>query len=177
VPRLTRPALLGGRKPLASGSAVLWFLLVWTPVIVALGVIVMESTPNFSADHTSTWMRTSFEALFGAVPDARWPEVHHYIRKTGHFLGYGSMGLVWLRAWLLTWVTPMKHLSTATWRAYCIAMAIFCTMLIASLDEVHQSFLPSRTGMVTDVFLDTAGAVVLISLVSVTWLFGVNRKA
>lgn len=156
----------------------LWFLMVWLPVMIALAVIARESTPTFSAERTSSWMREAFEAVFGAVSWQIWASIHHVIRKTGHFIGYGTIGLVWLRAWMLTWVVPMKHLKTAVWRRYCVIMAIFCTMLTASLDEVHQSFLPSRTGLVSDVWLDTAGAVVLISLVALTWLRqpGVQRR-
>jgi VanZ family protein len=167
---MTRPVLLGGRSPLATRSAILWFLLTWTPVLVGLAVIGRESTPTFSSDQTSSWMRAAFQAIFGLVSDDRWPLVHHHIRKTGHFLGYGTLGLFWLRAWMLTWLVPLRRLSTAAWRSYCVVMALLCTMLTASLDEVHQSFLPSRTGLVTDIWLDTTGAVVLIMLASVFWL-------
>ena len=47
------------------------------------------------------------------------------------------------------------------WRSWSFVMAIWCTALIASLDELHQTFLPDRTGVVQDVFLDTVGALVL----------------
>jgi VanZ family protein len=168
---LTRPVLLGGRRPLQTGSAVTWFVLVWVPVMIALAVIARESTNAFSSENTSMWIRKGFEAIFGAVSDERWPEKHHAIRKTGHFLGYGSLCLAWLRGWMLTWVVPLRSLSTATWRGYCVAMAIFCTMLTASFDELHQSFLPSRTGLVTDVWLDTTGASTLVLLVALSWLY------
>jgi VanZ family protein len=36
--------------------------------------------------------------------------------------------------------------------------------MVASLDEFHQSFLPNRTGIPSDVLLDCCGAVVLLSL-------------
>jgi VanZ family protein len=39
--------------------------------------------------------------------------------------------------------------------------------LVASLDEWHQSFLPSRTGRVTDVLLDSSAA--LLALVFMYW--------
>ncbi|WP_244502209.1 VanZ family protein [Terriglobus roseus] len=133
-------------------------------------MIARESTNGFSSENTSAWMRKGYEAIFGAASDEHWPVVHHHIRKTGHFLGYGSLCLALLRGWMLTWVVPLQSLSTARWRGYCVAMAIFCTMLTASFDEVHQSFLPSRTGLVTDVWLDTAGAATLVMLVSISWL-------
>jgi len=38
-------------------------------------------------------------------------------------------------------------------------VAFFMTVLVASLDEWHQSFIPSRTGTWHDVVLDGAAAV------------------
>ena len=169
---MSRPVLLGGRWPLETRSPVTWFLLVWLPVVIALAIIARESTPRFSSDNTSHFLRVIFQAVFGTVSDERWPLIHHHLRKTGHFVGYGLVGLTWLRAWMLTWVVPMKHLRTAVWRGYCAAMAIFCTMLTASVDELHQSFLPSRTGLVSDVWLDTAGGVSLMLLVAIFWIHG-----
>ena len=37
-------------------------------------------------------------------------------------------------------------------------LAITIAFLIASADELHQCFLPNRTGCFSDVLLDTAGA-------------------
>jgi VanZ family protein len=129
-----------------------------------LMAIATESTHTFSSDHTSGWLRAIYQAVAGQISDARWLEIHHYIRKTGHFTGYGLLGLAWLRAWLIFWRVPMKHRSEGVWRGYAMVMAIACTTLIASLDELHQSFLADRTGMVSDVWLDTSGAVSLILL-------------
>ncbi len=53
------------------------------------------------------------------------------------------------------------------WRVEATILAIFSTALVASADEFHQSFLPSRTGTPLDVLLDTTGASALCLLV---WL-------
>jgi VanZ family protein len=37
-------------------------------------------------------------------------------------------------------------------------LGFVCTVLVAALDEFHQSFLPSRTGTFHDVVLDTCAA-------------------
>ena len=47
------------------------------------------------------------------------------------------------------------------WRRYGLQMAICCTAIVASLDELHQTYLPDRTGVMQDVLLDTCGAIVL----------------
>jgi len=128
----------------------------WWPVILAVTVICMESTEFMGADHTAGPFRKITEFLFGPMSDAQLEVFHHHLRKCGHFLGYGLVGLSWLRAWLR--VLPRRSF------AFCAALALTCTFLIASGDEWHQSMLPNRTGMFRDVLLDTAGAVVLILL-------------
>lgn len=120
-------------------------------------VIVLESTAWFGADNTSGPLRTVWEHIFGNVSDARWMVLHHYIRKTGHFFGYGTMGLLWLRAWWMT-LPRAGFLLDAT-------LALLGTAIVASSDEFHQSFLPNRTGIPSDVLLDCCGAIVLLLIV------------
>jgi VanZ family protein len=75
------------------------------------------------------------------------------IRKSGHFLGYGTMGLLWLRAWWMT--MPHSYFLTDA------MLALLGTAMVASADEFHQTFLPNRTGTPWDVLLDCCGAMVL----------------
>jgi len=101
-------------------------------------------------------LRWVWEHIFGHVTNARWDLLHHHIRKTGHFLGYGTMGLLWLRAWWMTLPRAAFLLNAA--------LALVGTAAVASLDEFHQSFLPNRTGISSDVLLDCSGAAVLVLL-------------
>lgn len=117
---------------------------------------MLESTAWFGADHTSGPLRWLWELIFGRVTNARWMVLHHLIRKTGHFLGYGTMGLLWLRAWWMS-LPRANFLLDA-------ALALLGTGLVASGDEFHQSFLPNRTGVPSDVVLDCSGAIVLLSI-------------
>jgi len=119
-------------------------------------VIAVESTANFGADHTNQPLRWIWEHLFGHVTSARWEMIHHHIRKTGHFLGYGTMGLLWLRAWWMSLPRAGFVLDAA--------LALLGTASVASLDEFHQSLLPNRTGIPSDVLLDCCGAAVLLLL-------------
>jgi VanZ family protein len=136
-------------------SAVYW-ISAWGPVIAAVFVIAIESTADFGADHTNRPLRWLWEHLFGHVTNARWAMLHHHLRKAGHFLGYGTMGLLWLRAW---WMSLPKA-------AFLLdaLLALIGTAAVASLDEFHQSFLPNRTGIPSDVLLDCSGAVALVLL-------------
>ena len=125
----------------------------WLPVAVGIGIIMMESTKSFGADHTSHPLRLIWEAIFGPVSNAQWVIIHLVIRKTGHFLGYGFIGVAWLRAWWMT-LPRSDFLEDAFF-------ALLGTALVASADEWHQTFLPNRTGSVWDVLLDCTGAITL----------------
>jgi VanZ family protein len=149
-----------------------WWLNVWAPVVLAIAVICIESTSTFSAQNTSSWLRPIMERWFGPLQDSTWDFIHHAFRKSGHFVGYGTVGFTFLRAWLHT----LQNRGPATllaWRAESSILAIFSTAIVASCDEFHQSFLPSRTGTPVDVLLDTAGATTLCLLI---WLICWSRR-
>ena len=98
----------------------------WLPVAVGIGVILMESTVWFGSNHTSGPLRWLWETLFGPVTNARWGGIHHLIRKSGHFFGYGAIGLAWLRAWWMT-LPRSSFLPDAF-------LALLGTALVASCD-------------------------------------------
>jgi len=131
----------------------------WWPVVVCLGLIAMESTEALGSDHTSGPLRAIFQAVFGPIGDVRWALVHLVVRKSGHFIGYGLLGLAWLRAWWMT-LPHSRFLHDAT-------LALLGTAMTASADEFHQTFLPNRTGSPRDVLLDCCGALALQLLIYV----------
>jgi len=149
-----------------------WWLSVWTPVVIAVAVICVESTGTFSAQNTSDWLRPAFQKVFGVFTDSGWESLHHYLRKTGHFVGYGTVGFTFLRAWLYT-IARRGPMSLLTWRIESSILAILSTAIVASFDEFHQTFLPGRTGTPIDVMLDTAGACTLCLFV---WLICWSRR-
>ena len=136
----------------SKGSLKFW-LSAWLPVAIGVGVIMLESAEWLGANHTSQPLRRLWEALFGPVSIASWEVIHHMIRKCGHFFAYGFIGLAWLRAWWMT--LPHSHFLEDTF------LALLGTSLVASLDELHQSYLPNRTGSPWDVLLDCTGALTL----------------
>jgi VanZ family protein len=136
-----------------SKSGLKFWISAWLPVAIGVGVIMLESTEWFGADHTSGPLRLIWEAIFGPVTNARWNVIHFMIRKSGHFFGYGFIGVAWLRAWWMT--LPQSHFLEDTF------LALIGTSLVASLDELHQTYLPNRTGSIWDVLLDCTGALTL----------------
>jgi VanZ family protein len=137
----------------------------WLPVLLGIAMIVVESTEWMGADHTSNPLRVLYQAIFGQVSNAQWELIHHYLRKSGHFLGYGFIGLAWLRAWWMT-LPHSRFLPDAL-------LALLGTALVASLDEFHQSFLPNRTSSPWDVLIDCSGAITLQLMVYI--FMRVNR--
>ena len=148
---LERPSRLNDHP--ANRRSLAFWLRAWLPVIAAIGVICLESTAWLGADRTSGPLRWVWEHFFGHVNNARWADLHFLIRKSGHFLGYGTMGLLWLRAWWMT-LPRSGFLLDAT-------LALLGTAVVASADEFHQSFLLNRTGVPSDVLIDCAGALTL----------------
>jgi VanZ family protein len=145
------------------------FLKIWTPALIGVAVIVAESQPTFSAANTSSWLRPIWERFFGPISTPAWEEFHHILRKTGHFTGYGTLCVLFLRAWLLT-LARNPAIRTTAWRWRSWILGVASTFVVASGDELHQSFLPSRTGMFSDVVLDTCGGIVVSGVVmAVSW--------
>jgi len=129
----------------------------WWPVVLGISIIALESTAAFGSDHTSGPLRLLFQAIFGPVSNANWEEIHHLIRKSGHFTGYGLLGLAWLRAWWMSLPRTVFMVDTV--------LALLGTAMTASADEFHQTFLPNRTGRPQDVLLDCTGALAMQLLV------------
>jgi VanZ family protein len=159
---LSKPAQATDRK-----SKRYW-ISAWWPVLAGICVIALESTSYLGSDHTAGPLRWMWEHLFGRVPDQNWDIVHHYIRKTGHFIGYGTMGVLWLRAWRMS--LPRAGLLLDA------VLALIGTAIVASTDEFHQSFLANRTGIPSDVLLDCFGASVLLLLAYLALRIGAPKR-
>jgi VanZ family protein len=127
----------------------------WLPVLACTMVIAVESTPYFGSDHTSAPLRRLAEMLCGYGVDAHWASIHHLIRKAGHFTGFGIYSLVCFRGF---WITLQGVAFRLPQQLRAHGLAILATFLMASADEFHQSFLPNRTGLFSDVLLDCCGA-------------------
>ena len=129
----------------------------WVPALLSVVVICLESTATMSAENTSRWLYPLWVHFFGPLTPQHWAEIHHLIRKTGHFVGYGTVSLAFFYSWRQTlYRMAVRHWSL--WRRSSLA-AVLCTLFIASMDEYHQSFLPSRTSSPIDVGIDLCGAI------------------
>lgn len=132
----------------------------WIAAILWLIVIAIESSDWLSAHYTSQILYPILHFLFGLTPEQFKP-VHFFIRKGGHVFGYGLLSFLLFRAWRETLPTIPQRKWTLRWSL----IALLGTALVASLDEWHQSFIPSRTGRWQDVVLDTCAGIAVQMLV------------
>jgi VanZ family protein len=132
-------------------------ILDWVPAALSVLMIALESTATMSAQNTSEWLYPYWVRIFGPVSPAHWAQVHHLIRKTGHFVGYGVVSMAFFYSWRQTLLRmAVKHWTL--WRRASV-LAVLCTLIVAISDEYHQSFLPSRTSSPLDVCIDLSGAI------------------
>ncbi|MED4014497.1 VanZ family protein [Sutcliffiella cohnii] len=73
---------------------------------------------------------------------------HTFIRKNAHFFAYFILGVLSLHAFRRSGVVGMKAGT----------FALLLSVVYAISDEVHQLFVPGRSGEVRDVLIDSAGA-------------------
>jgi VanZ family protein len=125
----------------------------WLAALLWMALIAIESTDTFSSEHTGRLLYPLLHFLMG-LDVARFEVVHHYLRKIGHFVGFFTLSFFLFRAWRATLRLPWAPRWDLRWSAIAFCMSA----LVASLDEWHQTFIPSRTGAVKDFVLDSCAA-------------------
>jgi len=143
----------------------------WIAAILWLIVIAIESTSLASAHNTGRILYPLLHFLFGLGP-ARFEHWHFFIRKGGHVFGYGLLSILLFRAWRET----LPAIGHPNWTFRWANIAVLGTALVASLDEWHQSFLPSRTGRWQDVVLDTCAGIGAQILLLLYWRWSKPRS-
>jgi VanZ family protein len=127
--------------------------LIWALVVMSLSGDLGAAPNSFSLFNWAlSWIIT--------LPPETLSQLHFQIRKALHFICYGILAVLWLRALMAS--HPYRL------RANIILALIFCLM-VALIDEGHQLLLNSRTGSVWDVILDMTGAVAFTLLAFGYW--------
>jgi VanZ family protein len=143
------------------------FLKYWLPVLIWMALIFSASADSHSYEHSSRFFEPFLRWLFPQMPQVNIEEIHHLIRKCGHLTEYAILALLLWRALHLS----KNNLPTWSWPK--VGGALLLVFLYAASDEFHQRFVPTRTPLVSDVFIDTAGgAIGLLAL----WLVGFFRR-
>jgi VanZ family protein len=124
----------------------------WAPALLWAAVILSASNPSFSAEHTGGWLQAIVTSVRGTpLGEEAAAIVNFVIRKLSHLAEYGIFSALAFRA-----VRRDRSGSSRRWAVIAILMAT----ALAAIDEFHQSFIPERTGVVTDVLVDACGATI-----------------
>ncbi len=147
--------ILCGRKGIAHtvNRQTIVRVLLWATVIGMMTVIfAFSAQPGPDSDELSNLAAEPLVELVSSLGDgvdAADMQLLHLvistiIRKLAHFAEYALLGLL-LRLLCLQYDRGQ------------IWLPVLVGVLWAASDEFHQTFVPGRTGMVTDVLLDGAG--------------------
>jgi VanZ family protein len=138
-----------------------------------------------SASNTSGVLYTVIAAVVPQVDESFVSQLDEILRKTGHFAGYGILSALVFLALKNTNHDRLRHLSRPAWGSYLrdfwrwdwVLLGVLVTIVTAAADEIHQSFIPSRTGRWQDVVLDTCGAAVIQVIVYFLSLRAFKRRS
>ncbi len=137
----------------------------WIAAILWLILIAIESSALLSANNTSRILYPLLHFLFG-IDWERFEVWHFFIRKSGHVIGYGILSVLLFRAFRAT----LPAMSDVKWTLRWATIAVLGTALVASLDEWHQTFIPTRTGTIRDVILDTCAGIAAQTIIFLWWM-------
>ena len=130
------------------------FFRYWLPLLLWMAVIFGASADTKSTEHTSRILEPFLRWLDPNVSAETIEGVRLFVRKGAHLTEFGLMA--WL-AWRALWKPKRKDERPWSWRIAAAALAL--VVIYAVTDEVHQRFVPNRTGSLKDVCIDTAGGI------------------
>lgn len=133
-----------------------------------MALIFSASGDQMSGQRTSRFIGPLLRWFKPDISPEAISRVQGVVRKTAHVVEYAILSMLLWRALR----KPQKG-QWGLWNRRAALGAFALAVLYAITDELHQSFVPSRQGQITDVLIDSFGAA--LGLLTV-WLFGRWRK-
>ena len=131
----------------------------WALVLAWLVIIFLLSSESFSEPSTGSLLRPFLRWLFPEWSTAEIRNLHHAIRKAAHMSVYAVLAWLGFRALRLSLAANALRLA---------GLALGVVLATAASDEFLQSFSQHRTGSLTDVAYDLAGAILVLALLLYT---------
>jgi len=138
----------GGRPASEIARAWLW-------VVAWIAVVQIFASGSFSASETSRFIGPLLRWLFPNADAESVATAHFAIRKAGHLVEYAILALLTLRALRSSFDRPLAWLAAAS---------LVLALVVAVVDESRQAAAANRTGALSDVALDIAGAASALAL-------------
>lgn len=138
---------------------IIMFLLYWSSSMSYETQSLTSPLENFLASRPLEAFLYRFEFTYGnsivSIQELGYFSfVEFFIRKAAHFFSFFFLGLFWFLG--------LRKRVREEWLT--IILAILLCIGYACFDEFRQVFHPGRTGSMTDVILDSAGAIVGVGL-------------
>ena len=144
------------------------FLIYWLPLLVWMCVIFTASSDADSARHSSIYFEPLMRWLFPSMSQAHIEQLHYAFRKCCHMTEFAVLAVLMWRA-----IRQPQRNDRRNWRWDEAGLALSLVFLYAASDELHQVFIPSRTGQISDVVVDVLGGAIGLTLL---WLAGKKFK-
>lgn len=127
----------------------------WIAVVMWMAIIFLLShqPAEVSNDLSTGVTEIIIETIEKIVPDAgiETAEFNNAVRKNAHFFAYMILGILLMNAF--------SRRKKASCRAD-IKASFAISFIYAISDEIHQMFVPGRGALVTDVLIDSTGALI-----------------
>jgi len=136
----------------------------WLPPLVWMVVIFSASSDSASIAHSSRFFEPLMHWLFPQMSQIRIGEIHYLFRKCAHMAEFSILALLLWQAIRHTHITAQRG-----WLWSQAGLVLALVLLYAASDEIHQTFIPGRTGQLSDVMVDTAGGAIGLAML---WLAG-----
>jgi len=125
----------------------------WLPPLLWMAVIWGFSTDVGSAEHTLGLFAWLVSTLAPWATPAQVAMAHGVVRKLGHLTEYAILAALWFRA-----LRADRRLRPGPSALAALGLSVAW----AVTDELHQTFVPSRTPSALDVLFDSAGALLAV---------------
>ncbi len=140
----------------------------WFLVLAWMGVIFTASSDSGSSQHTSRIIGPILQWLYPQIAQKEQDAITFAVRKTAHVTEFAI--LAWLASRALRRSASDEGTSSLKFGTAAAAWSI--ATAYAASDELHQAFVPTRTGCWQDVAIDSTGAAFGLGLL---WLWTVAR--
>ena len=144
------------------------FVKFWLPPVLWMVIIFSASADSHSYEHSSRFIEPLLRWLFPHMSQARVEQIHHMFRKCCHLGEYAVLGSLLWRA-----IRKPDKKNPRPWNWIETGLALSIVFFYAATDEFHQIFVPTRTPLISDVLIDTAGGAIGLVLF---WIFSNLRR-
>jgi VanZ family protein len=132
----------------------------WLPAVIIMAIIFyFSSKPAIISGESSLMISQTLLIAYEDITDLSYEELarqqvllelDHIVRKAAHFIEYSILAAAWAMHFI-TWKKGFRIV---------VSLSVLITSVYAATDEFHQTFVSGRSGQISDVLLDSCGAVV-----------------